>query len=67
MTIYRLSGSNRVSRANLPGRFRLGDSGEDNPAVIYAAELMDGWNCGLDEAGVRERFRIIQTDWDSID
>lgn len=67
LTIYRLSGSNRVSRGSLPGRFRLGDSGEDNPTVIYAAELMDGWDCGLDEAGVREHFRIIQTDWDSFD
>ena len=56
-----------MSRGSLPGRFRLGDSGEDNPTVIYAAELMDGWDCGLDEAGVREHFRIIQTDWDSFD
>ena len=68
LEIYRLSGSNRVSRANLPGRFRLGDSGEDGQTVIYAAALLTSeWDCGLDEEGVAERFYVIQTDWESFD
>ncbi|MBU5434659.1 hypothetical protein [Pseudoflavonifractor sp. MSJ-37] len=68
LEVYRLSGSNRTSRAVLPGRFRLGDSGEDTPTVIYAAELLNGGgDCGLDEDGVKDRFHVIQTDWDSFD
>ena len=35
----------------------------DNFNTIYAAEFRDGWDCGLTEDEVRERFRLITTDW----
>jgi len=66
LTIYKLTGSNRSSRAKWGERFVLlseGASGSDS--VIYAAEFRDGWDCGLTEDEVKERFRIIRTDWNS--
>lgn len=67
LTIYRLSGSNREARASLPGRFLLGDSGEDEPSVLYAARFEENsWDCGLDEESLKEQFQIIRTDWDSL-
>ena len=67
LTIYRLSGSNRETRAKLPGRFLLGDSGEDEPSILYAAKFEENsWNCGLDEAGIKESFQVIRADWDSM-
>ena len=32
-------------------------------SVIYAAEFKDGWDSGLTEDDVRERFAVIKTDW----
>ena len=67
LTIYKLTGTNRVSRASLPGRFVLfpaeGLAGANDANTIYAAEFRDGWDCGLTEDEVRERFAIIKTDW----
>lgn len=66
LTIYRLSGSNRVSRANLPDRFRLADSGEDSPSTIYVARFeKSSWGCGLNEETLRARFHVIRADWGS--
>ena len=64
LTIYALTGSKRQSQAALPGRFSLvPDSGEDDTA-LYVAELhTDGWDCGLDEAGVIENFHLIKSAW----
>lgn len=62
LTIYRLTGSNRLSRAAEEGRFTLitPAAGDD---VVYAARFRDGWSCGLTEDEVRQRFAIIKTDW----
>lgn len=68
LTIYRLAGSNRVSRAGLPGRFRLADSGEENPSILYAARFEEhGWDYGLDEEELRAKFHVIRADWGSFD
>lgn len=67
LTIYRLTGNNRVMWAGLPGRFRLDDDPGADGDVIYAAEFRTaadgGWDCGLDEAGLKENFRLIRTEW----
>ncbi|MDE6107754.1 MAG: hypothetical protein K2F83_03655, partial [Oscillospiraceae bacterium] len=62
LTIYKLTGTNRVSRSKRGNRFditplRLDDS------VLYAAEFRDGWDSGLTEDDVRERFTVVRTDW----
>lgn len=63
LAIYQLVGDNKELRAKLPGRFRLQPVGEDESETIYAARLYtDGWDCGLTEAEVAERFHLILTD-----
>ena len=57
LAIYKLTGDNREARASMPGRFRLQVGPDD---AIYAARLVDsGWDCGLDEEGVRANFALI--------
>jgi len=67
ITFYKLTGTNRVRRASLPGRFVLfpaqGLEGAAEANTIYAARFEDGWDNSLTEAQVRERFNIIKTDW----
>lgn len=67
LTIYKLTGTNRVSRARSGNRFLLYPmSALDHPdeaPTIYTAELRDDWDSGLTEETVRERFSIIRTDW----
>ena len=49
-------------RANLTGRFRLMPEGAGDD-VIYAARLIqNGWDCGLDEEGVRANFALITSE-----
>lgn len=63
LAIYQLNGDNKELRAKLTGRFRLQPVGEDESETIYAARLYtDGWDCGLTEDEVRERFHLILTD-----
>ena len=59
LTIYRLTGSSRVNRALRGDRFIITERGD----TIYAAEFREGWDCGLTEDEVRERFNLIKTDW----
>lgn len=60
LTIYRLSGSSRTSRATMDGRFKLVESTD----VIYAAKLWDvDWDCGLDQDELLERFNRIKVSW----
>ena len=62
LSVYKLTGSNRSSRAEETGRFILREEGE----TIYAARFYDcDWDHGLDEMGVLERFRTIQPSWSS--
>ena len=63
LTIYKLTGTNRQSRARAAGRFILLEEGQGANGTIYAAEFRDGWDCGLTEDEVRERFHLIKTDW----
>ena len=67
LTIYKLAGTNRVSRASLPDRFVLfpeeGLEGADEANTIYAAQLLSSWDSGLTEDEVRQRFAITKTDW----
>ena len=63
LTIYKLTGTNRASRAKAAGRFILLEEGQGANGTIYAAEFRDGWDCGLTEDEVRERFHLIKTDW----
>lgn len=67
LTIYKLTGSNRISRASMQGRFILfpenGLEGASEANTIYAAEFRDGWDNSLTEQEVRARFALIKTDW----
>lgn len=67
LTIYKLTGTNRATRARTGGRFVLWPmnalENPDESAIIYAAEFRGAWDCGLTEEQVRERFNIIRTDW----
>lgn len=60
LTIYRLTGSNRTARSNIPGRTVL----YSDSSTIYCASLDTRvWNCGLDEAGLSQRFNPIMAAW----
>jgi hypothetical protein len=62
LTIYRLTGSSRISRATIDGRFLLLEGSN----VVYAAKFQDTtWNCGLDGDDLRERFNLVKVDWSS--
>ncbi len=69
LTICKLSGSNRESRARMGERFVIypmsdsEDGKESAGGAIYTAEFRGGWDCGLTEDEVRQRFDIIRTDW----
>lgn len=62
LSVYTLTGSNRNTWANRPGRFALYDNG----TTIYAATLNeDVWDCGVDQDQLVQRFRLITTAWSS--
>lgn len=67
LTIYKLTGTSRALRAREGNRFILFPMNAldrlDESPTIYAAEFRDGWDSGLTEEMVRERFSIIRTDW----
>ena len=60
LSIYKLTGSNRTTRAQAEGVITLRE--ED---VIYAAQFYDcGWDCGLTENDLlMKNFQTIQTSW----
>lgn len=58
LSIYRLS-SSHSSRLAENGWFLLRE--EEN--MIYAAKFWGGWDCGLDEQGLRDRVKTIRTSW----
>ena len=61
LSIYKLTGSNRATRAQAEGFITLREE-ED---VIYAAQFYDcGWDCGLTENDLlMKNFQTIQTSW----
>ncbi len=58
LSIYRLP-STRGNRVAENDWFLLRE--EEN--VIYAAKFWGKWDCGLDEQGLRDRVKTIQTSW----
>ena len=67
LTIYKLTGANRATRATMGNRFVLFPdpdlAGAADANTIYAAEFEDDWDCGLTQEQVRESFALIKTDW----
>lgn len=62
LTIYCLTGSNRVARSQQPGRVVL----RSESSAIYCAALDPAvWDCGLDEADLAQRFNLITAAWSS--
>ena len=63
LTIYKLTGTNRTIRARRGQRFVIPTAGVDDGSTIYAAEFRDGWDCGLSQEEVIQRFAVIRSDW----
>lgn len=61
LTVYKLTGPNRVARSQMAGRFTLRTTSD----TIYAAKFNDrcSWDCGLDQDTLPEQFKLIQPDW----
>lgn len=60
LTIYRLTGDNRFSRAKLSGRVSLY---RDTSAIYCATLNPEVWQCGLEENDLAARFRLITAEW----
>ena len=53
-------GSDRNRQASQGERFTL----YANDTTIYAAQFLDGgWDCGLDQQSLTERFHITEDRW----
>jgi len=62
LTLYKLTGTGRQTRAKLGNRFVLANV--DN--IIYAAEFAeDGWDCGLDQENILEHFKLVTASYSS--
>lgn len=60
LTIYRLTGSNRTTRAKLPGRFIL----RSDSSNIYAAVFHEvAWDCEIGQEELAQRFNPITAEW----
>ena len=60
LSIYRLTGSNRLVQATTDGRFVL----REEESVIYAAKLHNcSWDCGMDVEDLLQSFNVIQNSW----
>lgn len=60
--IYTITGGSRDVKSARGDRFVLGRQGEH----IYAAELLEGnrkWSRGITEDALRDRFKLIATEW----
>ena len=62
LTIYRLTGNNRTARSRLTGRTALYS---DSTAIYCAALDKSVWDCGLDEADMAQRFKLIMAEWET--
>lgn len=65
LTVYRLTGNNRTARAKLSGRIVLAsDSSAIYCAMLDLAALdQTGWDCGLGEEDLAQRFKLITPEW----
>lgn len=59
LSIYKFTGANRNLRAVSGGRFILAE----DSSTVYAAAFLGSWNCGLDENGLLDSFRLIVSSW----
>ena len=60
LSIYRLTGSNRLTQSTTDGRFVL----REEESVIYAAKLHESsWDCGMDADDLLQSFNTIQSSW----
>lgn len=60
LAIYKLTGVNRTTRATRGSRFIL----TEDASTIYAASFFESdWDCGLNEASLRDNFRLILKSW----
>ena len=60
LSIYRLTGSNRLTQSTSDGRFVL----REEESVIYAAKLHESsWDCGMDADDLLQSFNTIQSSW----
>ena len=62
LSIYKLTGASRSLRAASGNRFILAE----DSSTIYAATFYSTWDCGLDQGGLLENFRLFVRDW-SVD
>ena len=60
LTIYRLTGDNRHSRAKLSGRTTLFS---DSSAIYCASLNSEVWDCGIDAKNLIDRFSLITQEW----
>lgn len=59
LSIYKLTGASRSLRAASGNRFILAEDSD----TIYAATFYNTWDCGLDQNGLLESFRLIVRNW----
>lgn len=59
LSIYKLTGASRSLRASSGSRFILAE----DSSTVYAATFYNTWDCGLDQSGVLENFRLIVRSW----
>lgn len=59
LSIYKLTGASRSLRAASGNRFILAEDSN----TIYAATFYNTWDCGLDQNGLLENFRLIVSSW----
>ena len=60
LSIYRLTGSNRLIQSTADGRFVL----REEESVIYAAKLHEcSWDCGMSPDNLLQSFNTIQNSW----
>ncbi len=60
LTIYKLTGINRVTRSHLGKRFVLSTQSD----AIFAAEFHENsWDCGLDPETLTAGFHLIRSEW----
>ncbi len=61
LTIYSLSGENRIELAHRPGRTAILEAGE----TVYAAAITkpEAWSEGPDLPWLRQNFHLIYSDW----
>lgn len=59
LSIYKLTGASRSLRATSGSRFILAE----DSSTTYAASFYNTWDCGLDESGLLENFRLVVNSW----